>query len=220
MSTLLPFHAANTNEIHDPATSDLVVLVRGLGLKTNIMHILQDMCSDSPQNLILPLIPIYDPSLPVFSLVVNFASNYQLLPSVGPFLIRSFAYSTNCTVAVITFEGEVKILTTSSKKLSQERLSTGQIATRTMSANKKTRGLITNCLYNARTSTCGAQMDSVLSYNSVVVTQPEQNGNVPAAPSMASEWEAGCLLGAWDEGGFACAWRSDGREDTVVEEAE
>jgi DNA excision repair protein ERCC-4 len=51
MSTLLPFHSTVLNEIHDPATSDLVVFARGLGLRRIICTLLK--IYDSPQNLIL-----------------------------------------------------------------------------------------------------------------------------------------------------------------------
>ncbi|KAF5366845.1 hypothetical protein D9758_006483 [Tetrapyrgos nigripes] len=51
MSTLLPFHSSILNEIHDPATSDLVVVARGLGLRRIICTLLK--IYDSPQNLVL-----------------------------------------------------------------------------------------------------------------------------------------------------------------------
>ncbi|THU85938.1 hypothetical protein K435DRAFT_731891 [Dendrothele bispora CBS 962.96] len=51
MSTLLPFHTVILNEIHDPATSDLIVLARGLGLRRILCTLLK--IYDSPQNLIL-----------------------------------------------------------------------------------------------------------------------------------------------------------------------
>ncbi|KAK7448452.1 DNA repair protein RAD16 [Stygiomarasmius scandens] len=51
MSTLLPFHSSILNEIHDPATSDLLILARGLGLRRIICTLLK--IYDSPQNLIL-----------------------------------------------------------------------------------------------------------------------------------------------------------------------
>lgn len=51
MSTLLPFHKSILERIHDPATSDLLVLARGLGLRRLICTLLK--IYDSPQNLIL-----------------------------------------------------------------------------------------------------------------------------------------------------------------------
>ncbi|KAF9075743.1 hypothetical protein BDP27DRAFT_953568 [Rhodocollybia butyracea] len=51
MSTLLPFHTSILNEIYDPATSDLLVLARGLGLRRIICTLLK--IYDSPQNLVL-----------------------------------------------------------------------------------------------------------------------------------------------------------------------
>ncbi|ESK82742.1 hypothetical protein Moror_5668 [Moniliophthora roreri MCA 2997] len=51
MSTILPFHEAILSEIHDPATSDLLVLARGLGLRRIICTLLK--IYDSPQNLVL-----------------------------------------------------------------------------------------------------------------------------------------------------------------------
>lgn len=51
MSTLLPFHTKIIQEIHDPSTSELVVLARGLGLRRIICTLLK--IYDSPQNLIL-----------------------------------------------------------------------------------------------------------------------------------------------------------------------
>ena len=47
MSTLLPFH----KKIHDPSTSDLVILARGLGLRRIICTLLK--IYDSPQNIVL-----------------------------------------------------------------------------------------------------------------------------------------------------------------------
>lgn len=51
MSTLLPFHKKILEKIHDPATSDLVILARGLGLRRIICTLLK--IYDSPQNLVL-----------------------------------------------------------------------------------------------------------------------------------------------------------------------
>ena len=51
MSTLLPFHTTILSEIHDPATSDLLVIARGLGLRRIICTLLK--IYDSPQNLVL-----------------------------------------------------------------------------------------------------------------------------------------------------------------------
>lgn len=51
MSALLPFHTSILNEIYDPATSDLLVIARGLGLRRIICTLLKIV--DSPQNLVL-----------------------------------------------------------------------------------------------------------------------------------------------------------------------
>ncbi|KAK0189016.1 hypothetical protein F5146DRAFT_1057602 [Armillaria mellea] len=51
MSTLLPFHTKIIQEVHDPSTSELVVLARGLGLRRIICTLMK--IYDSPQNLIL-----------------------------------------------------------------------------------------------------------------------------------------------------------------------
>ena len=51
MSTLLPFHKKILEKIHDPSTSDLIVLARGLGLRRIICTLLK--IYDSPQNLVL-----------------------------------------------------------------------------------------------------------------------------------------------------------------------
>ncbi|KAI0321403.1 hypothetical protein OF83DRAFT_1168456 [Amylostereum chailletii] len=53
MSTegLLPFHRSILEEIHDPATSDLLLLARGLGLRKVVCTLMQ--IYDSPQSLIL-----------------------------------------------------------------------------------------------------------------------------------------------------------------------
>ncbi|KIK32856.1 hypothetical protein CY34DRAFT_18757 [Suillus luteus UH-Slu-Lm8-n1] len=53
MSILLPFHKSILEEIHDPATSDLLVLARGLGLRRIICTLMQ--IYDSKQSLILLL---------------------------------------------------------------------------------------------------------------------------------------------------------------------
>ncbi|KDR70041.1 hypothetical protein GALMADRAFT_76875 [Galerina marginata CBS 339.88] len=51
MSTLLPFHKTIIEKIHDPATSDLLILARGLGLRRILCTLMK--IYDSPQNLIL-----------------------------------------------------------------------------------------------------------------------------------------------------------------------
>ena len=51
MSTLLSFHRKILEKIHDPSTSDLVILARGLGLRRIICTLLK--IYDSPQNLVL-----------------------------------------------------------------------------------------------------------------------------------------------------------------------
>ena len=51
MSTLLPFHKSILEKIHDPSTSELLLLARGLGLRRIICKLLQ--IYDSPQNLVL-----------------------------------------------------------------------------------------------------------------------------------------------------------------------
>ncbi|KAI1787127.1 hypothetical protein LXA43DRAFT_1064555 [Ganoderma leucocontextum] len=51
MSVLLPFHASVVEKIHDPATSELVLLARGLGLRRIVCKLLQ--IYDSPHNLVL-----------------------------------------------------------------------------------------------------------------------------------------------------------------------
>ncbi|KAI0666914.1 hypothetical protein C8Q78DRAFT_983512 [Trametes maxima] len=51
MSVLLPFHKTILEKIHDPATSELVLLARGLGLRRIACKLLQ--IYDSPNNLIL-----------------------------------------------------------------------------------------------------------------------------------------------------------------------
>ncbi|KAI0644351.1 hypothetical protein C8Q79DRAFT_141818 [Trametes meyenii] len=51
MSVLLPFHKTILEKIHDPATSELVLLARGLGLRRIVCKLLQ--IYDSPNNLVL-----------------------------------------------------------------------------------------------------------------------------------------------------------------------
>lgn len=51
MSTLLPFHKAILENIHDPATNDLLILARGLGLRRIICTLMK--IYDSPQTLVL-----------------------------------------------------------------------------------------------------------------------------------------------------------------------
>lgn len=51
MSTLLPFHTSILSQIHDPATSELLILARGLGLRRIICTLLK--IYDSPQSLVL-----------------------------------------------------------------------------------------------------------------------------------------------------------------------
>jgi len=51
MATLLSFHKSILQRIFDPATSDLLILARGLGLR-RILCTLMKIC-DSPQNLVL-----------------------------------------------------------------------------------------------------------------------------------------------------------------------
>ncbi|KAF9561500.1 hypothetical protein CPC08DRAFT_707327 [Agrocybe pediades] len=51
MSTLLPFHRSIIEKIHDPASSDLLILARGLGLRRIICTLMK--IYDSPQNLVL-----------------------------------------------------------------------------------------------------------------------------------------------------------------------
>ncbi len=41
MSTLIPFHKDILEDIHDPATSDLIALARGLGLRCVICTLLK-----------------------------------------------------------------------------------------------------------------------------------------------------------------------------------
>ena len=51
MSTLLPFHKSILEKIHDPLTSELLLIARGLGLRRVICKLLQ--IYDSPQNLVI-----------------------------------------------------------------------------------------------------------------------------------------------------------------------
>ena len=51
MSALLPFHKSILEKIHDPATSELVLLARGLGLRRIVCKLMQ--IYDSSNNLVL-----------------------------------------------------------------------------------------------------------------------------------------------------------------------
>ena len=51
MSTLLAFHKSIVEKIHDPLTSELLLLTRGLGLRRIVCKLLQ--IYQSPQNLVL-----------------------------------------------------------------------------------------------------------------------------------------------------------------------
>ncbi|KAI0742082.1 hypothetical protein C8Q80DRAFT_1110846 [Daedaleopsis nitida] len=51
MSVLLPFHKSILDKIHDPASSELVLLARGLGLRRIVCKLLQ--IYDSPHNLVI-----------------------------------------------------------------------------------------------------------------------------------------------------------------------
>ncbi|KIL60371.1 hypothetical protein M378DRAFT_14230 [Amanita muscaria Koide BX008] len=51
MSTLLPFHKKILEDIHDPATSELLVMARGLGMRRVICTLMK--IYDSPKNLVL-----------------------------------------------------------------------------------------------------------------------------------------------------------------------
>ena len=51
MSTLLPYHNSILAKIHDPDTSELVLIARGLGLRRILCKLLQ--IYDSPQNLVI-----------------------------------------------------------------------------------------------------------------------------------------------------------------------
>ena len=48
---LLPFHLSILEDLHDPLTSDLLLLARGLGLRKIVCTLMQ--IYDSPQNLVL-----------------------------------------------------------------------------------------------------------------------------------------------------------------------
>ena len=51
MATLLPFHQSILEQIHDPQTSDLLVLARGLGLRRMLCTLMK--IYNSPRNLVL-----------------------------------------------------------------------------------------------------------------------------------------------------------------------
>ena len=51
MTTLLLFHKSILKRIHDPQTSDLLVLARGLGLRRILCTLMK--IYDSPRNLVL-----------------------------------------------------------------------------------------------------------------------------------------------------------------------
>jgi DNA excision repair protein ERCC-4 len=51
MTSFLPFHNAILERIHDPSTSELLILARGLGLRRIICTLMK--IYDSPQNLVL-----------------------------------------------------------------------------------------------------------------------------------------------------------------------
>ena len=51
MATLLSFHRDILEEIHDPSTSELLLIARGLGLRRIVCKLLQ--IYDSPQSLVL-----------------------------------------------------------------------------------------------------------------------------------------------------------------------
>ena len=51
MSVLLPFHNAILEKIHDPGSSEFVLLARGLGLRRIVCKLLQ--IYDSPQSLVI-----------------------------------------------------------------------------------------------------------------------------------------------------------------------
>jgi DNA excision repair protein ERCC-4 len=48
---LLPFHASILEEIHDPLTSQLILIARGLGLRKILCTLMQ--IYDQPSNLVL-----------------------------------------------------------------------------------------------------------------------------------------------------------------------
>jgi DNA excision repair protein ERCC-4 len=49
--SLLPFHRSILEELHDPATSDLLLIARGLGLRRIVCTLLK--IYDDPKNLVL-----------------------------------------------------------------------------------------------------------------------------------------------------------------------
>ena len=51
MATLLSFHKSILQSIHDPATSDILIIARGLGLRRIVCTLMK--IYDSPQNLVL-----------------------------------------------------------------------------------------------------------------------------------------------------------------------
>lgn len=51
MTALLPFHKSILERIHDPLTSDLLIIARGLGLRRILCTLMK--IYDSPQNLVL-----------------------------------------------------------------------------------------------------------------------------------------------------------------------
>ena len=51
MATLLSFHKSILERIHDPSTSEFLLLARGLGLRRVVCKLLQ--IYDSPQNLVI-----------------------------------------------------------------------------------------------------------------------------------------------------------------------
>lgn len=51
MTTLLPFHKAILERVHDPSTNDLLVLARGLGMRRIVCTLMK--IYDSPQTLVL-----------------------------------------------------------------------------------------------------------------------------------------------------------------------
>ena len=51
MSALLSFHKSILEKLHDPSTSEFVLIARGLGLRRIVCKLLQ--IYDSPQNLVI-----------------------------------------------------------------------------------------------------------------------------------------------------------------------
>ena len=51
MATLLSFHKEVLENMHDPSTSELLLIARGLGLRRIVCKLLQ--IYDSPQNLVI-----------------------------------------------------------------------------------------------------------------------------------------------------------------------